>query len=297
MVSKQALMVYNPLSGKKKNHKYFPLIVNNLSKIGYRLHVQSLGETELHHTIKTACNRKWDAIFIAGGDGTVNHAIQIVAGEDHRPLLGVFPFGTSNEFAKFIGTHQLLEALAIIEEGFTKPVDIGKFGNQYFCNIAAAGWLTNITYETSPYLKSKIGELAYYLYFLKEFLKRHQGDSISIRLSSEDELSDLAFFLIMNGNSIGPFNRLLNRSSREGYFQLITYKQNNRIRLLWALFKKMLQFDADLSMIQYLDIQAAEFKLTGHTKLNLDGEQAETNHVKFQVLPQHIRVFSPALKN
>lgn len=291
MEDKRALMVYNPMSGKKKNHKLITAIFDKLSEMGYQLTVQEFEEIRNRQPLKTACQQKWDAIFIAGGDGTVNQTIQYLAEEDYRPLVGILPFGTSNEFAKFIGMPNIFEALSIIENGYTKPVDIGKIGNQYFVNIAAAGWLTNITYETSPFLKSKIGELAYCLYFIKAFLKRHQHDSISIKISTEEVLSDLSFFLLMNGNSVGPFNRLLNRSAQEGYFHLMTYKQNNRLHLLWGLLKKMLSIDDNLSMIQFMHVRSCEFQLSGHNKLNLDGEQAETNHLKFQVLPKHIHVF------
>jgi diacylglycerol kinase (ATP) len=65
----------------------------------------------------------------------------------------------------------IIQTLSIIERGNTKPIDIGKMGNRYFSNIAAGGWLSYITYRTSPSLKACLGEWAYGLYFIKRKLK------------------------------------------------------------------------------------------------------------------------------
>ena len=81
MDTKQALLIYNPVSGKRKNHHTFPMLVNKLQNIGYRLTIYQLTDAApLHHPIKKACRQKWDAVFIAGGDGTVNQIIQLLGG-------------------------------------------------------------------------------------------------------------------------------------------------------------------------------------------------------------------------
>lgn len=299
MYNKQALIIYNPFSGKRKKHNSFPILLNKLSEIGYHLTIYQLDElNQFNNPIKKACIQRWDSIFIAGGDGTVNQTIQFLAEEEYRPNVGIFPFGTSNEFAKFIGMPcNIFETVSVIESGYVRPVDIGKFGNRYFTNIAAAGWLTDITYRTPPNLKSKIGELAYCLYFFKKFLIKKQSDTISINVSSNNVLTDLSLFLIMNGNSIGPLKRLIDEETCDnGYFHLITYKKTNRIRLLFQLLAKMLHLVDDLSIIQHTKIKSADFMIPESISLNLDGELANVNSPRFKVLPQHLHVFSSRLK-
>lgn len=74
----------------------------------------------------------------------MNQSIQFLAEEEYRPAVGVFPFGANNEFAKSLGIPcNIFSAVSTVESGCTKTVDIGQFGNQYFTNIAAAGWLTD----------------------------------------------------------------------------------------------------------------------------------------------------------
>ncbi|MDQ0217849.1 YegS/Rv2252/BmrU family lipid kinase [Peribacillus cavernae] len=294
-MDKQALMIYNSFSGKKSAHKAFPILLKKLEEIGYQLTIHQTKElTSIGNPIKKACQDRWDAIFIAGGDGTINQTLQFLAEEPFRPTVGVFPFGTSNEFAQYLGmSGNVFQALSVIENGFTKPIDIGKFGNHYFANIAAAGWLSDITYKTSRSLKSSLGEWAYVLYFLKTFLLTKQSDTISIDVSPNKVISNLSLFLIMNGNSVGPFESLIKNSTHnDGYFHLLTCKKTNRLQLLFSLLAKKFNLTKNSSIINHTKIKSGCFILPETIALNLDGEKAQVKSLQFEVLPQHLQVFS-----
>jgi diacylglycerol kinase (ATP) len=293
--NKQALMIYNPYCGRKTTHKAFPMLLKKLSDIGYQITIyEERMFNNSDNPIKRACQNRWDAIFIAGGDGTVNQSIQYLAEEEYRPTVGVFPFGTSNEFAKYIGmTSDIDQNLAIIERCKTKPIDIGKIGNRYFSNIAAGGWLSDITYNTSPSLKSLFGEWAYGFYFLKTLFLTKQLDTISINVSPHETISDLSFFLIMNGNSVGPFEQLIkNTSNNDSNFHLLTCKKTNRLHLFFSLFATILNITDNPSMIQHTKIHSGCFEMPESLALNLDGDQAHVSSLNFNVLPQHFNVFS-----
>lgn len=299
MREKKALLVYNPSSGKKKNHKSLPEIKKKLMELGFQLTIYQttlIGQSE--NLIQKACQNRWEAIFIAGGDGTINHVIQHLAEEEYRPRIGIFPFGTSNEFAKHIGVPcNVNGALSIIQNGFTKTVDIGRFGDNYFANIAAAGWLTDITYKASPFLKSRIGEWAYGLSFVKTFFVPGLKNTISITISNEDVISDLAFFLIMNGGSVGPFESLFDDSGyNDGFFHLITCKKTNRLHLLFSILTMKFKIKSRFSVIEHHKIKSCDFSLPKTSLINLDGEQAQANKMSFQILPKHLYVFSSTNK-
>ncbi|MUK86919.1 YegS/Rv2252/BmrU family lipid kinase [Ornithinibacillus sp. L9] len=296
-MGKLALMIYNPVSGKKRNHKYTEILLVKLKEIGYKVTVNSSNEwKENEEAIQEACKDHWDAIFIAGGDGTIKSTLQCLAEQNYRPTLGIFPFGTSNEFAKFIGMpSNLMEVLSIIKKGKTKKVDIGKFGNRYFANIAAGGWLTDITYKTPTVLKTYFGEFAYCLYFIKAILHGKQSNKISIRVTPKKELSDLSNFIIMNGNSVGPLESLITNTTPldNGYFHLLTCKKTNRIRLFFALFAKMLHLTETVAPLNYYKIKSGSFSTSENVIVNLDGDQVDVDNMEFVVLPHHIQVFVP----
>lgn len=297
-INKQALLVYNPFSGKKASHKDFPKLIKKLSEIGYRLTIHQLSRFDrMEKPIKKACQNEWDAIFIAGGDGTVNNAIQLIAEEDYRPTVGVFPFGTSNEFAKYVGMSCNRQALSIIERGHSKLVDIGKFGNRYFAHIAAAGWLADITFKTPSSLKSFFGEWAYCYHFLKTIFLAKQSEAISVNISSNEVISDLSLFLIMNGHSVGPFEHLIKNSTHnDGYFHLLTCKKTNRFLLFFSLLAKILNIADNQSIIHHTKIKSGCFTIPESVALNLDGEKANVKSLEFKVLPQHLHVFSSSLE-
>ncbi|WP_096189408.1 diacylglycerol/lipid kinase family protein [Evansella halocellulosilytica] len=296
MDKNRALIVYNPASGRKKNHKTFPFIKEALSKFGYHLTIHQLVTFSGYDpVIRNACRKKFNAIFIVGGDGTINFTIQTIAAERYRPPIGIIPFGTSNEFAQFLKIPSKIDrALSIIAKKSIRTIDIGKFGDKYFANIASAGWLSDITYETSPFLKSYLGEFAYILYFFKTFFTTKQADSISVKtVKHKHPFEDLSLFLIMKGNGVGPFERLIHQSDdNDGCFHLIICKNVNRFSFFIALVNKMLHLPLKQTVIQHLKVESASFTIPQHININLDGDKSSIKQYDFQVLPQFINVFT-----
>src|SRR5437773_11364711 len=103
-------------------------------------------------------------LIAAGGDGTLNEVVHglmdlpTVA----RPVLGLVPLGTANDFA--IGCdipHDPEQALALCMEGAAAPVDVGKANEHWFLNAASIGFGAEITATTPPELKNLLGPAAY----------------------------------------------------------------------------------------------------------------------------------------
>jgi YegS/Rv2252/BmrU family lipid kinase len=77
-------------------------------------------------------------IAVAGGDGTVSTAIQVLAQTDSA--LGILPQGTANNFATALHVPQdLPSALRCLEEGEIMEVDLGRIGKRYFMESAGVG--------------------------------------------------------------------------------------------------------------------------------------------------------------
>jgi diacylglycerol kinase family enzyme len=77
-------------------------------------------------------------IAVAGGDGTVSHAVQLLAHSDS--VLGIIPQGTHNNFATALRLPQdLPSALRVLGDGQVQEVDLGKVGDRYFTESAGVG--------------------------------------------------------------------------------------------------------------------------------------------------------------
>ena len=98
-------------------------------------------------------------LLVAGGDGTVHHALRGLDG--HDTLLGLLPVGTGNDFAAALGVPSDLEAA--VELALTAPgtdVDLGRAGETRFGGIAGVGIVADV------------------LTYLETFTKRYRGNWI-----------------------------------------------------------------------------------------------------------------------
>jgi YegS/Rv2252/BmrU family lipid kinase len=86
-----------------------------------------------------ARRRQGVRLFIAaGGDGTIHHVVQGVAGTD--AVLAVIPAGTYNHFARDLGIPlDWKEALDVALNGETRQVDTGRVNDRYFVNNISLG--------------------------------------------------------------------------------------------------------------------------------------------------------------
>lgn len=105
----------------------------------------------------------FDLVVAAGGDGTINEVVNGIAPLEHRPKMAIIPAGTTNDYARAlkIPRDNIKAAAEVIKKHQTVKMDIGLSDNSYFINIAAGGYLTELTYEVPSELKSIFGYLAY----------------------------------------------------------------------------------------------------------------------------------------
>lgn len=107
-----------------------------------------------------------DLILAAGGDGTINEAVNGIAGSN--VVFGALPSGTANVLANEIGLSnrpdqaatQLLDAVPVrIALG---ALDRSTQPRRYFVLMAGVGLDARIIYELDLDLKGKLGKLAYW---------------------------------------------------------------------------------------------------------------------------------------
>jgi diacylglycerol kinase (ATP) len=107
-----------------------------------------------------------DLILAAGGDGTINEAVNGIAGSN--VLFGILPAGTANVLANEIGfsnrpdhaAKQLLDATPVrIALGVLERPELPR---RHFVLMAGVGLDARIVYELDLDLKGKLGKLAYW---------------------------------------------------------------------------------------------------------------------------------------
>jgi diacylglycerol kinase family enzyme len=104
---------------------------------GAKAEVQMLPADGLADAIEQAA-AKYPRIVIAGGDGTIASAAQLLTGGDVE--LAILPLGTLNHFARDLEIPtDLGKAAALAANGTAKPVDVAEVNGRRFINNASVG--------------------------------------------------------------------------------------------------------------------------------------------------------------
>jgi len=101
-----------------------------------------------------------DVVLACGGDGTLNEAINGLAGSN--TALAAFPAGTVNVWAREVGIpSDPVKNAALLWEGERRSVDLGRAGDRYFLLMAGIGLDADVAAQVTRPEKRRWGPLAY----------------------------------------------------------------------------------------------------------------------------------------
>jgi len=146
----------------------------------------------------------FDAVLVAGGDGTINEVINGLmdsATERKSSLpIGLIPQGTQNVFAAEldIPRQNLPELHELFAAGKTREIDLGFAGDRYFTLMAGFGFDAAVVNDVVRPIKQLIGPVAYMIASLGA-LARYT--STSVRLTIDDELYATEAYLVIVANA------------------------------------------------------------------------------------------------
>jgi diacylglycerol kinase (ATP) len=99
----------------------------------------------LRHVLWERVIGKEKMIALAGGDGTIHNAVQVLARSG--VTLGIIPQGTANNFANALRLPlDLPTAFKVLAEGEEREVDLGECDGQYFTEAAGVGIFADTLY-------------------------------------------------------------------------------------------------------------------------------------------------------
>ena len=150
-------LIYNPAAGRFPAGWLLSRAVQVLSNAGWNIEVQEVHEgSEIQRVAREAIQAGCDAVFVAGGDGTVGTVAAALSGSE--VALGVLPSGTANVWAKEIGLERLdwihlfaLERAADrLARGRVHKVDMGRACGREFLLWAGIGLDAEIVNSIEP---------------------------------------------------------------------------------------------------------------------------------------------------
>ncbi|KRN42688.1 diacylglycerol kinase [Fructilactobacillus fructivorans] len=300
---KKARVIYNPTSGREMLKPQLVNILNVLENGGYE--ASAFATTPKPHSARDEATRAskegFDLIVAAGGDGTINEVINGIAPLDYRPELGIIPAGTTNDFARalHIPRDDYVEAARVITKGNVSKMDVGKAYNDeitnYFINIAAGGFMTELTYNVPSDLKTIFGYLAY-LVKGAEMLPNVKPVPMHLKYDGGEYRGKASMFFLAMTNSVGGFEQIVpNAAMDDGKFTMIIVKTGNLVEMLQLIAKA---FNGG----RHIDDPRIIYKKTNtfeafpedesRLQINLDGDYGGDAPMKFVDLKQRISIYS-----
>ncbi|MBD1380514.1 diacylglycerol/lipid kinase family protein [Metabacillus arenae] len=292
---KSSMLIVNPSSGKEKGTEYAKQALQVLEGTRYQVEVRlTTGEGDAMNFAREACDHKFDVVVAMGGDGTINEAINGIAEQKHRPVLGVIPLGTVNDFARALSIPLDPEdAIDLISHQQTRKVDVGKINDKYFMNITAVGALAEASFAVSAEQKTKLGPLAYIVEGLKTMKEKQPFD---LQINCEDgegEWSgDALLMLIALTNSIGGFESLAPEAEvNDGKLHVFIIKDIAFHQFL-SLLPKIVSGDLGESKhVEYLKVGAITAFSSLDMTSNIDGDEGDRLPITVKNLSRHLEVF------
>lgn len=282
------------LNGKSAGNEELRAAISTLRDEGAALDVRVTWEHgDGERYVREALARGAATVVAAGGDGTINEVATALARlpAGNRPVLGIVPLGTANDFATSCGIPAELEpALRLAMFGRATPVDLAKVNDdRYFINMATGGFGTRITTETPEKLKSALGGVSYFIHGLMR-IDQLKADRCELRGPDFSWQGDALVIGIGNGRQAGGGQRLCPTALiNDGKLELSVVTSQE---LLPTLLHKLTSEEQDPNMITaslpWLTISAPH-----EMTFNLDGEPLSGTEFRIEVMPDALECRLP----
>jgi diacylglycerol kinase (ATP) len=248
------------------------------------------GEQAARRAVDDGC----DVIFVGGGDGTLNEAVNGVAGAEglEHVTFGVIPLGTGNDFAQALGLPvDVEEAVAVLLEQRTVSVDLGRVNGRLFANVSGGGFIAEVSEAVTPQLKSVAGRLAYLLGGAQALLD-YEPALMALRGQPGDLRLDTGVyaFAVCNARLIGG-GRLIAPHAviDDGELDVCVIEDMPTLEFV-ALLRKVAQGEhVTEPRVRYLRAVRATLEFDRPVLVNTDGEVLEARTCEYEVLPRSAR--------
>lgn len=236
-------------------------------------------------------NEGIDLMVVAGGDGTVNFAVNAMKRKGLDIPLGVIPAGTANDFAGALGmSADPLEAARQIASGSEERVDCGRVNDLYFVNVFSFGVFTTTSQRTPDERKHRIGRLAYIIEGVKEVTSMH---AVPLEIEADGERFDLRslMVLIFNGETAGGFHLARRSSIRDGLLDCILLEKKNILHSTFAMGQYLL--GGNPKIVRHLQARRIDIRSTVNEPTDVDGQRGAEFPLHIECLPGALRVQCP----
>ena len=198
MAARRVRVIVNPGARRGGKAGLIPLLREEFVALDLDIRVPASYEETLEAARSAASDGVTDLV-VAGGDGTINVAVNAIAGTDVR--LGIIPAGTANDLATHLGIpRDPRAACRLIREASVRRIDVLDCNGKLFATAGGMGVVSRVAVSVNRFKASAgaaralcraLGSLVYVFYsFVLLLLGRHLEEKVD---------------LVCDGQSMGTF--------------------------------------------------------------------------------------------
>ena len=297
MSTRKATLISNPKTGRYASRRQpIPELVSRLESLGLIVDLRlTSGPGDAAEIASRVARNGSSDVIVVGGDGTINEAIQGLAGTNAR--LGIIPRGTANVLARELGLPLDDEqALKIAAQGKVRKIYLGVAIDEttnerrHFVLMAGIGLDASVVRRVQPSLKKRIGKGAFWISGLSHLATWNPKP---FTLEIEDKKYTATFAAIgkaarYGGDlSITPGARLDQRE-----FEICIIQTMSRLRYLRLLSYAMREgMPRDTPEVQF--VKATSVKAYGDSQVQVDGELLGHLPMRFEIAPHSLNIIVP----
>lgn len=287
----QALICYNPFSGKQNFETNLDYVIKRLKTKYDEVDVFRSINIRTITTYVASFGGNYDLVIVAGGDGSLNEAINGIMQLTKRPTLAYIPVGTVNDVGNMLKLKKDIKGVMnIILANNSVKMDVCKIKNQHFIYAAGVGNFTNVSYEAPSKLKKHLGRMAYFIEAARE-LKADETMDLTIETKDSTFKGKYYVLLALNSKRIAGFSlhRNIHPKLNDGIID-ITILTKAKFRL--SVFYLILFFlfgDRWHSGVETIRTDYVKIKSATPLSYNVDGEFAfSEKEVEINVIKEAI---------
>jgi YegS/Rv2252/BmrU family lipid kinase len=203
----RALLMLNPNAGVGRGARVAQGLATYFRRLGVEVELKTALSREEGIRVASQAREawgteRWGVFLVAGGDGTVNSAVQALAGSDVP--VGILPVGVGNVAARQLGLPlSLRQACQAAVFGETRAIDLGVANGRPFLSMAGIGFDAAVVHSVRPQMKKRLGALAYVLRALRA-ATQYRYVPISVRIEDGgarvvERVEENWFVVVANG--------------------------------------------------------------------------------------------------
>src|SRR5215216_1160549 len=298
MSTRKVTLISNPKTGRYASRRVRPIqdLVSSLESLGLKVDLQlTSGPGDATEIAARAARDGSTDVIVAGGDGTINEAIQGLAGTDAR--LGIIPRGTANVLARELRLPlDDQQAIAIAAQGKSRKIYLGLAINEatnekrHFVLMAGIGLDASVVKRVQPSLKKRIGKGAFWISGLSHLAT---WNPLPFTLEIEADKYTATFATIGKAARYGG-DLAITPGARldQPEFEVCIIQTSSRIRYL-RLLSHAMRNGMPRNKPEVCFVNAVSVKAYGDAAVQLDGELVGQLPMRFEIAPHSLEVIVP----